>query len=122
MMRCVRYAPSILYALINPARMPSRYHAARSPLGFSLDEMKRLSYELDHPSDALSHTANLLLRRDYLVEQRRRLHGAVIIAAPGASQEDETYRHTRLAKDIRSIDAGLKGVLDALRKLGVTTS
>jgi hypothetical protein len=99
--------------------MPSKYHHARSPLSFSLDEMKRLAYELDHPSDTPSHTANLLLRRDFLVEQRRRLNAAVVITAPGASQEDDTFRHTRLAKDIRSIDAGLKNVTDALRNLGV---
>jgi hypothetical protein len=99
--------------------MASKYHSARSPLGFSIDEMRRLSYELDHPQDRRSHAANLQLRRDYLIEQKRRLNSSVGITRPGVSEDDETFRHTRLAKDIRTVDAALHSVNEALASLGV---
>jgi hypothetical protein len=98
--------------------MPSGFHFARSPLSFSIDEMKRLAWELDHPQDAASHTANLMLRRDFLVEQRRRLNASIAISRPGVSRDDETFRHTRLAKDLRSVDAAFKSVTMALSALG----
>jgi hypothetical protein len=90
----------------------------RSNLTFTVAEMKRLIYELDHPSDMVSHAANLSLRRDFLVEKKRRLNCAVSICKPGATQDDEAFRHTRLAKDIRDVDAALRSVNDALNKLG----
>jgi hypothetical protein len=98
--------------------MASKYHSARSPLGFSIDEMRRLSYELDHPQDRTSHAANLFLRRDYLVEQRRRLNASIGITRPGVSRDDETFRHTRLAKDLKTVDAALHSVNEALASLG----
>jgi hypothetical protein len=91
-----------------------------SPLCFTPSELKRLSFELDHPVDDVSHTANLCLRRDFLNEKRRRLRAAIGILHPNGTPhpDDEATRHTRVARDVRSVDAALRTVtlaLDALR-------
>jgi hypothetical protein len=93
--------------------------ARRSPLSFSMNELRTLQYELDHPVDAQSHSANLSIRHDYLVEKRRRLVQSVRIVDPHASQDDETFRHTRLARDIRDADAALRTVQKAMSQLRV---
>jgi hypothetical protein len=95
----------------------STYRARRSPLSFSQEEARQLIYELDHPLDPVSHAANLSIRRDYLVEKKRRLGASVCISYPGACQDDDAFRHTRLAKDIRNCDASIKIVNKALSEL-----
>jgi hypothetical protein len=94
--------------------MTSRYVSLRNPLSFTMAELLRLSHELDHPLDERSHTANLCLRRDFLMERQRRLFASFRISHPGLHYDDESVRHTRLAKDIRDVEAALRSVTVAL--------
>jgi hypothetical protein len=94
--------------------MTSRYVSLRNPISFSMAELLRLAHELDHPVDEASHMANLRLRRDYLMEKQRRLFNSFRIAHPGLHHDDESVRHTRIAKDIRDVDAAVNSVLIAM--------
>jgi hypothetical protein len=89
----------------------------RSPLCFSPSELRSLAYEMDHPVDEVSHAANLKLRRDFLIERRRRLRVALEMVHPGANPDDEEARHTRLSKECRDIDAAITSVNSALHTL-----
>jgi hypothetical protein len=90
----------------------------RSPLCFTPRELRHLSWELDHPTDDVSHMSNLCLRRDFLLEKRRRLNLAFsIVHGDAAHPNDEATRHTRLMKDRRDVDAALRSVTTALSNL-----
>jgi DNA-directed RNA polymerase subunit L len=102
--------------------MSSRYVSVRNPLAFTMAELTRLSHELDHPLDERSHTANLCLRRDYLMEKQRRLFASFHIAHPGLHYEDESVRHMRIARDIREVEAALRSVTVALSQRRPTTA
>jgi hypothetical protein len=94
--------------------MTSPYVSLRNPLNFTKAELLRLSHELDHPMDERSHLANLCLRRDFLMEKQRRLFASFHIAHPLSHHDDESVRHTRIAKDIRDVGASLRSVTLAL--------
>jgi hypothetical protein len=94
--------------------MTTPYVSQRNPLNFTKAELLRLSHELDHPMDERSHLANLCLRRDFLMEKQRRLFASFHIAHPGLHHEDESVRHTRIARDIRDVNAALRSVTLAL--------
>jgi hypothetical protein len=94
--------------------MTSRYVSLRNPVSFTMAELMRLAHELDHPVDERSHIANLCLRRDYLMEKQRRLFSSFRISHPGNHFDDESVRHTRIAKDIRDVAASLRSVTLAL--------
>jgi hypothetical protein len=102
--------------------MTSRYVCLRNPLSFSMKELQRLAHELDHPTDERSHTANLVLRRDFLLERQRRLFVSFRLAHPGLHHDDESVRHTRIAKDVRDMDAALRAVTLALAQRRPTTA
>jgi DNA-directed RNA polymerase subunit L len=102
--------------------MTSRYVSLRNPLSFTMAELLRLSHELDHPIDERSHTANLCLRRDYLMEKQRRLYASFRISHPGLHFDDESVRHTRIAKDLRDVEAALRSVSIALSQRRPTTA
>jgi hypothetical protein len=102
--------------------MTSRYVSLRNPLSFTMAELLRLSHELDHPIDERSHTANLCLRRDYLMEKQRRLFSSFRISHPGLHYDDESVRHTRIAKDIRDVEAALRSVTVALSQRRPSTA
>jgi hypothetical protein len=102
--------------------MTSRYVSLRNPLSFTMAELLRLSHELDHPVDERSHTANLCLRRDFLMERQRRLYESFRISHPGFHHDDESVRHTRLSKDIRDTEAALRSVTVAISQRRPTTA
>jgi hypothetical protein len=97
--------------------MPLFSSYIRSPLCFSPAELRSLSYEMDHPVDEISHASNLKLRRDFLLERRRRLRIALAMVHPGANPDDEEARHTRLSKECRDMDAAIASVNAALVNL-----